>query len=317
MAKIYLIFAFVWMLVPSISNAQKIAPYSNNPSSHGGTYLLQLDDAQLDIGLQTISIFALDDRATLSSNPSFQAMWNLIRLGATLESLLNGNEEPLNDVDLSKKYGRNGYNKTVIMLFLRYGFGESDDVKLQRHFVELGVSPGYFKQGNKGMNLHLDYQNNILKTNYGAGGKSISRAFDYEVFLGGRIGFDWSFGRSESEAGFFNHLMEELERVADENDFSASQLIMLEDLAKTSKVLLPEDVGGRTFHIGPLAGCRFSKKLIGHTRLFANGLGFYDLMDLASGKKNQENKRSQHQISVSLGLSMTIGAEGKSVVRFY
>ena len=208
MNKIHLLSTFVFLFIAGNTFGQ--------PSSGLGTgsrYLVQLDDAQLDMGLKTVSVFALDDRASLSSNPHFQAMWDLIRLGSTLESLLQGYEEPLNDIDLSKEFGKNGYNKTALMLYISYGFGESSDIKIQRHFLELGFSTGYFKQGKGGMNIHLDYRSNIFKTNYGAGGNSIQRAFDYEIYAGARIGFDWSSRRSESEAGFFSHLNDEIKPV--------------------------------------------------------------------------------------------------------
>ena len=273
-------------------------------------YFLLLDDARLDFGLRLNSVIALDDRAKLSSNPHFQAMWNLIKLGATLETLLQGHEESMNDIDLGEEFGQNGYNKTVLTAFLSYGFGESSDLKIPTHFFELAVSPGYFKQGKRGMNLHFDYRANLMKTPYGAGGNSIGRAFDYEVFVGARAGFDWSFSRSESEAGFFNHLNKELERIAFENEFTAAQLIRLEQLAETSKVLLPEDVGGGAFHIGPIGGATLSKPFGSMFRAFASGIAFYDVMDLATGKADQENKRSQHSFSIILGVSMTIGSEG-------
>jgi len=280
----------------------------------GRTYLLSLNDARLELGLQTVTVFALDDRAALHTNPHFEAMWNLIQLGASVEALLQGMDEPLNDINLGKKYGQNGYNKTVMMLFLRYGFGESNDVALQQHFLELGVSPGYFKEGNNGMHLQLQYKMNILKTGYSAGGGSIARAFDHEFYVGGRMGFDWSFGRSESEAGFFSHLNDEIQRIADENEFTASQLIRLQDMAEQSKILLPEDVGGRAFHIGPIAGVRFSKNFLNNGQLFLDATGFFDLMDLAHQGGGKENKRSQHQLNLSLGMSLQIGGEGKALV---
>ena len=80
-------------------------------------YLAILDDAQLGLGLKTTSVFALDDRAPLSANPHFQAMWNLIQLGAKLESLLHGTEEPLSNLSLNQEFGRNGYNKTLLTFF--------------------------------------------------------------------------------------------------------------------------------------------------------------------------------------------------------
>ncbi|HMQ46314.1 MAG TPA: hypothetical protein PKA00_01600 [Saprospiraceae bacterium] len=287
------------------------------PGSASRKYLLLLDDAQLDIGLQTTTIFALDDRAPLSANPHFQAMWNLIKLGASLEALLQGIEEPLNDIDLNQEFGQNGYNKTVLSFFITYGFGESSDVAMQKHFFELAISPGYFKQGNKGMHLHFDYRMNLANTRYGAGANSIDRGIDYELFVGGRLGFDWSFQRSESEAGFFTHLSDEIERIAFENEFTAAQLIMLEDMAETSKVLLPEDVGGRAFHIGPIAGVRVSKKIVGRTRVFLSAQGFYDIMDLVDTKKAQENKRSQHLLSAHLGVSIPIAGEGGDLDFFH
>jgi len=294
-------------LLPAISTAQQNQQYGSR------RYLLNLNDAQLDIGLQTATIFALDDRASLSSNPHFQAMWNLVKLGATLETLLRGASEPLNDIDLGQEFGRNGYNKTVVMLFVRYGFGESSDLKIQRHFLELGISPGYFREGKKGTHLHLDYQMNLAKTDYGAGAQSIGRSFDYEIFGGARVGFDGSFARSESESGFFTHLNTEIQRIATENDFTATQLVSLQNLAETSRILLPEDVGGNAFHFGPIFGARVSKKVFRNSRIFASGMGFYDLMDVASPKQGEENKRSQHIISLSLGFNVTIGAEGKAM----
>jgi len=296
-------------LLPAISNAQnQVSPYNNSRR-----YLLNLNDAQLQIGLQTATVFALDDRASLSSNPHFQAMWNLIKLGATLETLLRGANEPLNDINLGQQFGRNGYNKTVLALFVRYGFGESSDLKLQRHWLELNLSSGYFREGKKGTHVHLDYQMNLAKTNYSAGGGSIARSFDYEIFAGARVGFDGSFARSESESGFFTHLNQEIQRIASENDFTAGQLVALQNLAESSRVLLPKDVGGRAFHFGPIAGARVSKNILRNTNAFASGLVFYDLMDLNSPKQGEENKRSQHIISLSLGLSLTIGGEGKAM----
>ena len=85
---------------------------------------------------------------------------------------------------------------------------------------------------------------------------------------------------------------------------------MLEDLAETSKILLPEDVGGRAFHIGPMVGARVSKKIGNSFRIFLDGMGFYDMMDLTSSKKSVENKRSQHHASVMFGFAFTIGGEG-------
>ena len=146
---------------------------------------------------------------------------------------------------------------------------------------------------------------------------SIDRAFDYEIFAGARAGFDWSFQRSESESGFFYHLNSEIERIADENEFTASQLIMLEDLVESSKVLLPEDVGGGAFHIGPIAGLRISKSIMANTHIFAGAIGFYDIMDLVHGSNSKENKRSQHSVSLMLGLNFTIGGEGRGVVSFF
>ncbi len=311
MNKLHLLIATIFLLSPFFTKAQQNPYYTSKRNS---VYLLSLNDAQLDVGLKTATIFALDDRASLYSNPHFKAMWNLIKLGATLEALLQGRDEPLNDIDLSKKYGQNGYNKTVLMFFLRYGFGGASDLAIQTHFFEFGISPGFFKEGNKGMNIHLDYLMNVFKTNYGAGGNSIARSIDHEVFVGGRMGFDWSFGRSEGEAGFFSHLSSEIKRIANENEFTAAELIRLEEMAEASKVLLPEDVGGRAFHIGPLIGGRISKKILKHGQLFASGQGFYDLMDLANEKGNKENKRSQHHISLSLGFNYAIGGDGKGLV---
>ena len=281
----------------------------------GDTYLLALDDARLDLGMRVVNVFALDDRAPLSSNPHFQAMWNLIRLGASLEALLQGLDEPLNDIDLSREFGQNGYNKTLFMLFLQYGFGESSDVELQRHFFEVAFSSGYFKEGQGGLHTHFDYRMNILKTDYGAGINSISRFFDYEVYIGARIGFDWSSARSEGEAGFFTHLSDEIKRVADENEFTASQLIQLEKLAEESKILMPGDVGGTAFHAGPIAGARLSTKLFGKATLFLEGMGFYDLTDLNVNNSSQkENKRSQHHLALSLGMTLAVGGEGRGIV---
>lgn len=280
----------------------------------GKTYLLSLDDSRLDLGIKIVNVFALDDRAPLSSNPHFQAMWNLIKLGASLEALLNGVAEPLTDINLNQKFGQNGYNKTLFMLFLQYGFGESSDLALQRHFFELGFSSGYFKEGGSGLHAHFDYRMNLLKTNYGAGVNSISKFFDYEFFLGARIGFDGSASRSEGESGFFEHLTNEIQRIADENEFTASQLIALENLAEKSKILLPGDVGGKAFHAGPIAGARLTTNLIGNSSIFLEGMGFYDLTDLNVKSTSKENKRSQHHIAISLGFKLTIGGEGKSLV---
>lgn len=308
MKKSLLIISFL-VTIPLLSLAQN--PFAKNKSN---TYLLSLNDAQLSVGLKTVTVFALDDRAALHSNPHFKAMWNLIQLGAEVEALLQGRGEPLNDINLNKKYGQNGYNKTLIQFFLRYGFGESSDLAMQQHFFEWVVSPGYFKAGNKGMHTHLEYQMNLLKTNYSAGGGSLARSFDHEFYVGGRIGFDWSFGRSEGETGFFAHLNDEIRRVADENEFTASQLIRLQEMAESSKVLLPEDVGGRAFHIGPVVGGRLSKSVLKHGRIFAEGAGFYDLLDLSHQGGAKENKRSQHQVNVSLGFSFMIGGEGNGLV---
>lgn len=280
------------------------------PPSKKSNYVSFLDDARLDIGVKALTIFALDDRAPLSSNPHFQAMWNLIKLGASLEALLQGIDDPLNDIDLNKEFGHNGYNKTVPSFFISYGFGESDDVKLQKHFFELAVGPGYFREGSGGMNLHLDYKINFLKTPYGAGGNSLDHTFDYEIFVGGRVGFDWSSGRSESEAGFFTHLGDEIKRIAEENELTVAQLLMLEELAESSKILLPEDVGGSAFHAGPLLGAYLSAKVFGSGKVFFGGTGFYDLMDIASPTQGEENKRSQHHISLTLGASFSIGSNG-------
>lgn len=278
------------------------------------SYLVELDDARMDIGVRVLNVFALDDRAPLSSNPHFEAMWNLIKLGSELESLLQGTGEPLNDIDLSREFGQNGYNKTLFMLFMQYGFGESSDLELQRNFFELGISSGYFKEGQGGLHLHLDYRLNVAKTNYGAGINSISKFFDYELYLGARIGFDWSSSRSEGETGFFTHLKDEIKRIANENEFSAAQLIRLEQLAEDSKILLPGDVGGRAFHAGPIAGARISTKLFGQSYLFAEGMGFFDLMDLSTKQNGKENTRSQHHIGVSVGFLVAIGGEGRGIV---
>lgn len=297
--KLLLIFAFL------------AAALCTHAQINRGRYLTILDDARFDIGVKATSIIALDDRARLSSNPHFQAMWNLVKLGASLEALMQGRDEPLNDINLSKKFGANGYNKTLMTVYCSYGFGESSDVKLQSHFLELGLSSGYFKEGKNGMNAHLDYRWNFLKTYYSAGGGSLEKTFDYEVFAGMRVGFDWSFRRSESEAGFFSHLNDEVQRVAFENEFTASQLIGLQRLIEDSRILLPEDVGGRSFHIGPIAGASLSKRLLKNLRAFATAQGFFDLMDLSQGRQDEENKRSQHHAAIMLGVSLTIGAEGE------
>lgn len=309
-----LLLTIVSLLMMSLPSIGQQSSYSRPAANKN--YLMILDDARFDVGVKMVTVFALDDRARLSSNPHFQAMWNLLRLGASLEALLQGENEPANDVDLGKKFGQNGYNRTVLMLFFRFGFGESSDVKLQKHFLELGLGPGYFKEGNGGMNIHFDYRYNVAKTKYGVGGNSISRPIDYEIFAGARIGFDWSARRSESEAGFFSHLNNELKRVAEENDLTASQLILLESLAEDSKILLPGDVGGRAFHTGPIAGARVSTKILRNTRFFLSGMGFYDLMDLTSGNQEKENKRSQHHFSLNFGLSVNIGAEGEMISFF-
>lgn len=274
-------------------------------------YLMALDDARLDVGIRLSSIFALDDRAPLASNPHFQAMWNLIRLGATLEAVTQGYDEPMSELTLEETFGSNGYNKTVFSFFIRYGFGETSDLKIQRHFLELSVGPGYFKEGNGGTNLHLDYQLNLFKTPYGAGGQSLQRALDYEIFVGGRVGYDGTARRSESEAGFFTFLSEEIRRLADENELTAAQLIQLEDLAETSRVLLPEDVGGRAFHAGLIGGGRVSKKFMKNAEIFLTGMGFYDLLDLSASNRGKGNQRSQHHLSLSLGARFIIGAEGE------
>ena len=303
--KFYTLLVFLTLNLPLIAQLPQY-----NPPSKQSNYVSFLDDARLDIGVKAVTVFALDDRAPLSSNPHFQAMWNLIRLGASLEALLQGMDEPLNDIDLNKKFGHNGYNKTVPAFFVSYGFGESSDVKLQKHFFEIAVGPGYFREGNGGMNLHLDYRLNFLKTNYGAGGNSLDRTFDYEIFIGGRIGFDWSSGRSESEAGFFTHLNDEIKRIAEENELTVAQLLTLEELAESSKILLPEDVGGSAFHAGPIAGAYLSTKIMGSGKVFLGAQGFYDLMDIASPAQGEENKRSQHHVSLILGASVSIGANG-------
>jgi opacity protein-like surface antigen len=297
MNKIYL-----FVLLLTFAAASTVSAQTN--------YLIILDDARLDVGVEMVSVFALDDRAPLSSNPHFEAMWNLVKLGASLEALLNGSDEPVNDLNMERTFGQNGYNRSVFKFFVRYGFGESSDVKIQRQFLELGASQGYFREGNGGMNIHLDYRFNVMTTPYGAGGQSIAKAIDYEIFVGARTGFDWSFQRSESEAGFFTHLSDEIERIADENEFTASQLIMLEDFAENSKVLLPEDVGGRAFHVGPVAGFKLSKTFVKNAQFFFQGQGFYDLMDLTN-RKGAANVRSQHHILLMLGLSYAIGGEGK------
>lgn len=304
-----------FFLALPLATSQTVEDYYHNKKKD--RYVLMLDDAILEIGARFSGIFALDDRASLSSNPHFEAMWNLVKLGANLEALLQGESEPINDINLGKKFGKNGYNKTVVAFFARYGFGESTDGSLQRHFFELSVGPGLFKGGN-GMNLHVDYYMNLAKTNYGAGGRSIARSFDYEIFAGARVGYDWSFRRSESEAGFFTHLNDEIKRIADENEFTASQLIKLQELAESSRVLLPKDVGGRVFHVGPIVGIKVSKEIIKNTRIFVGATGFYDLMDLGSGRSDEENIRSQHHAAIQLGASMTLGAEGMMTVnRFF
>jgi hypothetical protein len=106
-----------------------------------------------------------------------------------------------------------------------------------------------------------------------------------------------------------------LERIAEENEFTVAQLLKLEEMAEKSKVLLPEDVGGRSFHIGPIFGGRLSKHITRNSQVFLSGTAFYDLMDLTNGKNNQENERSQHQVNISLGFNITIGGEGKSMVK--
>ena len=279
-------------------------------------YLMFLDDAQLDIGLRATSVFAFDDKAPLSANPHYEAMMNLIRFGATLESMLAGTEAPLNDINLNEGFGQNGYNKTLFAFFIRYGFGESSDLKIQRNWLELSLSPGHFREGKGGMNVHLDYQYNFLNTDYGSGIKSISRLLDYEIYVGGRMGFDWSFSRSESEAGFFTHLNNEIERVAAENEFTAQQLLRLQEMVEQSSVLLPEDVGGRAVHVGPIVGGRLSTELLKNGRLFVEANGFYDFMDLFS-QGNKEDRRSQHQAMVNLGFTYTIGSRGEVVVQSF
>lgn len=279
-------------------------------------YFSFLDDARLEIGTRLVGVFALDDRAPLSSNPHFKAMLNLIKLGATVESLLEGHQGPMNDIDMDREFGLNGYNKTVLQAYVRYGFGESSDLKIQKHFFEFVISPGYFRQGGKGMHLHVDYQMNLLKTGYGAGANSLDRTFDYEVYTGARLGFDWSSGRSESESGFFSHLDHEISRIANEHDFSAAQLIMLQELANDSKILLPKDVGGSALHAGPMFGARISKSVLKNTRLFLDGSGFYDITDWIGNNGSKENKRSQHHIGLALGLKITIGSEGEMVSFF-
>ena len=308
--KFYTALSFLFFV--SFAIAQQ-APLTTKKKSN---YVSFLDDARLDIGIKAVSVFALDDRAPLSSNPHFQAMWNLIKLGASIESLLQGVDEPLNDINLSAEFGHNGYNKTVPAFFISYGFGESSDLKLQKHFFELEASQGYFRESSGGMNIHLDYRMNFLKTNYGAGGNSLARTFDYEIFVGGRVGFDWSSGRSESESGFFTHLQNEIKRIAEENELTVSQLLMLEELAEGSKILLPEDVGGNAFHAGPIAGAYVSTNFLNRGKIFVGALGFYDLMDLSSGNGETENKRSQHQISVVVGASLGIGSEGEVTSTF-
>lgn len=305
--KIYTTLAFILCLSTAFAQQQN----ELTPKGRKSNYVSFLEDARLDIGVKAVSVFALDDRAPLSSNPHFQAMWNLIKLGASIESLLQGVDEPLNDINLAAEFGHNGYNKTIPAFFISYGFGESSDVELQKHFFELEASQGYFREGQGGMNIHIDYRMNFLKTNYGAGGNSLSRTFDYEFFVGARVGFDWSSGRSESDAGFFTHLSDEIKRIADENELTASQLIMLEDLAESSKVLLPEDVGGQALHAGPIAGARLSTQLFGRGTVFIGALGFYDLMDLSSPNTETENKRSQHLVSLIIGASLGIGSEGQ------
>lgn len=312
--KFYALLLFANLSLAFSTAAQTAEDYKRKP---GATYLITLDDARLDIGLQTVSVIALDDKAPLAANPHYRAMWNLIKLGASLESLLQGVDEPVNDLNMEREFGQNGYNKTVLAFFIRYGFGESSDVEMQRQHLELAVSPGYFKQGRGGMNIHLDYRINLANTRYGAGARSIDRAVDYEIFAGARAGFDWSFQRSEGEAGFFAHLNSEIKRIAEENEFTVAQLLALERLAEDSKVLLPEDVGGRSFHIGPIAGARLSKKIFTNGQVFLGGQVFYDVMDLVNRTKDVENMRSQHHASISLGLSLAIGGEGRGVVSFY
>jgi len=293
----------------------QIAAFAQSTRTNGN-YLMFLDEAQLDIGIRATSVFAFDDKAPLSANPHYEAMMNLIRFGATLEAILAGTEAPLNDIDLSEEFGQNGYNKTLFAFFIRYGFGEGSDLKMQRNWLELSLSPGHFREGKGGMNVHLDYQFNVLNTDYGAGIKSVSRLLDYEVYVGGRMGFDWSFSRSESEAGFFTHLNNELERIAFDNEFTAQQLLRLQDMVEQSKILLPEDVGGRAFHAGPIIGGRLSTEVLRHGRLFVEANGFYDLMDLFS-QGNKEDRRSQHQAMVNLGFTYTIGSRGEVIVQSF
>ena len=278
--------------------------------SSDSRYVAILDDARFEVGARFGVVFALDDKAPLSSNPHFRAMLNLIQLGASLEAILNGMEAPVNDIDQRKEYGKTGYNKTVFALYARYGFGESSDLKIQTHWLELAIGPGYFKEGNGGVNIHFDYQFNFLKTPYGAGIQSIQHTFDYEVFAGARIGFDWSSGRSENEAGFFTHLNNELDRIASEHEFSAAQLLKLQDLVDDSRILLPKDAGGRAFAFGPILGGRLSYRLMKRGRLYVEGMGFYDIMDL-TGRKGEGNRRSQHHVALNLGFSYTIGSEGE------
>ena len=107
---------------------------------------------------------------------------------------------------------------------------------------------------------------------------------------------------------------DEIKRIAEENEFSVSQLLALEALAEESKILLPGDVGGRAFHAGPIGGAKLSTQLFGNTRVFVEGMGFYDVTDLSGKDKGKENKRSQHHITLSFGLNVTIGGEGRGLV---
>ena len=312
--KKHLLSILLMIFVVSIATGQSVEDYYKNKKKN--RYVLLLDDAVLEVGGRFSGIFALDDRASLSSNPHFTAMWNLVKLGANVEALLQGESEPLNDINLGQEFGKNGYNKTVFSFFVRYGFGESTDGSLQRHFFELAVGPGLFKAGS-GMNIHVDYYMNIAKTDYGAGGRSIAKSFDYEIYAGARVGYDWSFRRSESEAGFFSHLNSEIKRIADENEFTASQLIKLQEMTESSRILLPKDVGGRVLHIGPVVGGKLSKELFTNTRAFVGVNAFYDLLDLGKGRKGEENIRSQHHAAIQIGLSTTLGAEGQVKVNSF
>lgn len=128
---------------------------------------------------------------------------------------------------MGEEFGCNGYNKIVVIFFFCYSFGEFFDLQLQLQFIEIGVSLGYFWEGGKGMNFYFDYWYSFLKICYGVGGGSFDCFFDYEVFLGLCIGFDWSFQCFESEVGFFQFFNQEIEWIVLENEFIVIQLVVL------------------------------------------------------------------------------------------